>query len=115
MRYEVKKITKMIDEVLTFFIYSYNSCAKVDLICQEDGYRIGFDFPGLIISDEELNRIKKLLKAKRDPSLTNYYWQLTGEIEDDAELYLVALMADKIDIKKDETGVKLIIYRKKLE
>ena len=46
----------MIDEVLTFFIYSYNSCAKVDLICQEDGYRIGFDFPGLIISDEELDR-----------------------------------------------------------
>ncbi|HSW61333.1 MAG TPA: hypothetical protein VLJ60_11065 [bacterium] len=115
MRYEVKKITKMIDEVLTFFIYNYNSCAKVDLICQADGYRIGFDFPGLQITDDEFNRIKKLLKAKRDPSLANYYWQLTGEIEDDAELYLVAIMADKIDVKKDETGVKLIVYRKKID
>jgi len=38
-----------------------------------------------------------------------------NEVEDDCELPLVALMADKVDIKKDETGVKLIIYRKKLE
>ncbi|HNZ54373.1 MAG TPA: hypothetical protein PLD55_02380 [bacterium] len=115
MRYEVKKITKMIDEVLTFFIYNYNSCAKVDLMCQADGYKIAFEFPGLQISDEEIARIKKLLKAKRDPSLANYYWQLTGEVEDDCELPLVAIMADKVDIKKDETGVQLVIYRKKLE
>jgi hypothetical protein len=114
MRYEVKKITKMIDEVLTFFIYNYNSCAKVDLMCQIDGYQIKFEFPGLQISDEELSRIKKLLKAKRDPSLTNYYWQLTGEIEDDCELPLVALMADHTEIIQNESGVMLTILRKKI-
>ncbi|HDT11785.1 MAG TPA: hypothetical protein ENN58_03510 [bacterium] len=112
MRYEIKKITKMIDEVTNYFLFNYRCNIKIDVIRSKDEYVIGFLFDKLHLDEKELKRLSVMMKPGRDPSLTNYYWQLTGEIEDDNELSLVAMMCDDVKIKQLDDGLSFTLIRK---
>ncbi len=73
---------------------------------------MSFLFHDVEISVDELEAMKKKLKVKRNAELENYYWQLTGEIENSSELALVAMMSDSITVERRDDALEISIIRK---
>jgi hypothetical protein len=115
MRYEIKKITKMIDEVTNYFLYNFECETKIHVFSEEDAHVIKFFFHGVQLDGKEQKRLRNIMQPGRDPSLTNYYWQLTGEIESDNELSLVAMMCDEVTMEQLKEGFSLVMTRKRID
>lgn len=112
MRYEVKKIAKIVDEVITFFMFNYATEASVELKCGEDVSYIKFKFSPVEMDTEEFEKLKTKFSAERQPELENYYWQLTGETEDENEISLVAMMCDTCEMSLSGKILEIELTRK---
>lgn len=113
MRHEVKKITKIIDEIMTYCLFNYDAMlADLSVNRNSDAWRLEFIFTGIELSPDELSALQKKLKNRRNHELEDYYWQLTGEIEDSNELELVAMMSDEVAISYEESKLTIELVRK---
>ncbi len=113
MKHEIKKIMKIADEVMTFCMYNYEAeHADFSVRKRGENYEMSFLFHDVAISVDELEAMKKKLKVKRNPELENYYWQLTGEIENSSELALVAMMSDRVTVDYRDNALSILIIRK---
>ncbi len=114
MRDEIKKITKMIDEVTTFFLHKYKCETLIHILSGKNEHEIRFLFKGLTLDEKTMAKLTKKMKAGRDPSLTSYYWQLTGEMESSDELNLIGMMCDDVQFEQREDGLALTLRRQLL-
>lgn len=112
MRDEIKKTTKMIDEVTTFFLHKYKCETHIHIVSGKKEHEIRFLFKDLKLDEKTMAKLVKKIKADRDPSLTSYYWQLTGEIEGSDELSLIGMMCDDVQFEQREDGLALTLRRK---
>lgn len=112
MSNETKKITKMIDEITNFFLLKYKCEIIIHLIPREGEHEIKFLLKGVHPDDKEFNALQDLLDSERDPSLSSYYWQLAGEVEDGNELAVVAMMCDTIKPERSDDGLVVTLIRK---
>jgi hypothetical protein len=112
MRYEVKKIAKIVDEVITFFLFNYAEEASVELKCREDVSFIKFKFSPVELDEKEFKKLEKKFSAERQPELENYYWQLAGETEDENEISLVAMMCDTCKMSLSGKTLEIELTRK---
>ena len=113
MKFEVKRITKIVDEVMTYFLYNHDvvkSDVHVELIDQ--AYEVRFLFHDLQLEESEIRDLKKKLSVKRNPELEDYYWQLTGEAEESNELALIAMLTDEAEFINEQGRVKVVLIRK---
>ena len=94
MKHEIKKIAKIVDEVLTYFMVRFDAAADIRVERLPGLFRLRFEFAPVAIGDEDLQRLEKRLGGRRQPELEDYYWQLAGETEDNSEIRLVAMMCD---------------------
>ncbi|MFO7736252.1 MAG: hypothetical protein R6W70_08595 [bacterium] len=111
MSHKIKKISKIIDEVTTYFLYRYNCEIEIKIRPGKDAFYIKFFFKKLILDKKEIEELNDLMKKGRDPSLTSYYWQLTGEVENNSELSLIGMMCDDVSIDQTEDGLRLNLVR----
>ena len=112
MKHEQKKISKIVDEVLTYFLYHFNAESRIEVFPEEGRYRMRFRFSKLEISDLQYEELKAGLVVKRQPELEDYYWQLTGEIEESNEMMLIGMMCDSIELRRDGDSIQLELVRK---
>ena len=112
MKHEPKKISKIVDEILTYFLYHFGAKSEITIIPEPDHYWMKFRFTNVTMTDEEFSALDKRLVVKRQPELEDYYWQLTGEIEDSNELMLVAMMCDSIEMRRDGDSITLELLRR---
>ncbi len=112
MKHEAKKIAKIVDEILTYFLFNYNARSEIRVEPAPGEYRITFTCFGVDMSDAEFAALSDRLVVKRQPELEDYYWQLTGETDDSNEMSIVAMMCDSIDIARDGTTITLTMVRK---
>jgi len=113
LKNEIKKITKIIDEVINYFMFHYKPFVAMTIDCKGDTFFISFVFKDLKLSDEEFDKIKSKFKLNRRVEIEDYYWQLVGDSENASEFTLVSLMSDEIQFSKDDESVYLTITRKK--
>lgn len=111
MKHEAKKISKMIDELVTYFLHHYNAPTQLSIMPEADRYTVKLTFSNVEMSQAEYSALNERLVGKRQPELEDYYWQLTGEVEDSNEMLLVAMMCDSIDVKRDGTTIYLTLVR----
>ena len=111
MKHETKKISKIVDEILTYFLFHFNAAAEITITPEPNRYRMQFHFSNVTISEEDYAALDSRLVVKRQPELEDYYWQLTGEIEDSNELMLVAMMCDSIEMKRTGNDITLSLVR----
>ncbi len=111
MKHETKKISKIVDEILTYFLFHFNAKAEITITPEPKRYRMLFRFTDVPITDEAYAALDARLVVKRQPELEDYYWQLTGEIEDSNELMLVAMMCDSIEMRRDGNDITLSLVR----
>ena len=112
MKHEAKKISKMVDELVTYFLHHYNAPTEISIIPEPRRYTIKLVFSKVDMSEADFNALNKRLVVKRQPELEDYYWQLTGEVEDANEMLLVAMMCDSIDLTRDGDTIRLTLVRK---
>ena len=112
MKHESKKIAKIVDEMLTYFLFNYNARSEIRVEPAVGEYRITFTCTGVDMSDEEFAALSNRLVVDRQPELEDYYWQLTGELDDSSEMSLVGMMCDSIDVTRDGSTVTLTMVRK---
>lgn len=113
MSQEVKKIAKMIDEVTTYCLYHFDAPrTEISIEKTADAYTVLFHFHGGTVSPRDLAQLKEKLAVRRNPELEDYYWQLTGEIENGNELALVAMMSDTSDVAMHGDTLSIALTRK---
>jgi len=112
MKHEKKKISKMVDEILTYFLFHYESPAEIRVTPKPDAYLLEFTFSKVTIDKKQFEQLKNRLVGKRVPELEDYYWQLAGELDDSDELMLVAMMSDSVEMKLENDRISLKIKRK---
>lgn len=111
MHHEVKKISKIVDELMTFFLKEDTN--EVDFnIKRESGksiisitdYNTRFD-------DESIEQISETLNVQRQLEIEAYYWQLCGETDCDDELLLVGAMVDEAYVEKNNGNLVIRLVR----
>ncbi len=112
MKNEIKKISKIVDEIINFFLYNYHPKIEMNIEHKDSAFFIDFKFSRIDISDSEFEKIKNKFKLNRREELEDYYWQLAGEAENASELTLVSLMSDNIEFKRTGQDIHLNICRK---
>lgn len=111
MRHEIKKISRIIDELTTLFLkddtdeldFSVKRNADHTVIKIVD-YRTNF-------TDEFIDQLRELFNAQRQCEVEEYYWQLCGEVDDDEELTLIGCMIDKATVEKKDGNLYLELTR----
>lgn len=100
MRNEIKKITRIIDEMTYVIMKSGSKDMEVKVKREEDFTTIYiFDY-NTKYSDEDIYELDKVLNIQRQCEIEGYYWELVGEDNDGDELFLVGSMIDNAEVKK---------------
>jgi len=112
MKNEVKKVSKLIDEITTYFMYVFD-CPRFDVHVErtDTAYLVDLTFYEVSIEDAVLDDLRSKLVVRRHPELEEYYWQLTGETQDSNELVLVSMMSDAIGLEYENGVARLRLRR----
>ncbi len=111
MKNEVKKISKIVDELLTYFLHHYNCNAHVSVLPGSTGFTMTMKFSGVSMTTTEFEKLKARLVVRRQPELEDYYWQLAGEVEGSNEMGLVGMMCDSIEVERSDDSILLTLIR----
>ncbi len=115
MKYDLKKFVKVVDELLTHCMHTFDS-RRVDVTIEHDdeAFRARFIMRDGTVDEEALATLREKLEQERNPELEDYYWQLAGELENSSELDLVAMMCDDAQIDYSRNVLTIQVVRKHL-
>lgn len=106
---EIKKVSKLVDEITTFYLENKANNVKVKVRVREEGYYIETSAEHLDIPKKELKKIEENINTQnREKEMEEYYWKLAGIGPSSEKLSLVAIMVDTAGITLDEE--KDIVY-----
>lgn len=113
MKYEVHKISKIVEEIIDFY-YSHSS-KNVDISIKDtsDSFIIEFQSDKIVSTSDKIDKFRELLNVQRQREMEEYYWQLAGNDLEGEEYNLVGMMVDKaeVEFKDPSLKVKLVRYR----
>lgn len=111
--YENKKISKIVDEAITYLLDREASNVDVSIKKEEDKYLIDFTAENVIINEESLKDLMNYLNTThREAEIEEYYWSLAGEGRVSEELALVAIMVDEATVYYEGKQLKMNLVRK---
>ncbi len=114
MQHEIKKITRIVDEMLTMFMLNATDEMEVKIKKDLQKTSIYFTQHQCTFDEAYIEQLRKNLNIQRQCEVEGYYWQLTGENDIDEELFLVGAMIDKANIEKKDgnLNIELVRYNK---
>lgn len=113
MRHENKKISKMVDELTTFFLEHHPKSLNIKIQDLPDRGVITVEAEELDEMEECIEDLKQFLSYPREREMEEYYWELAGETDGSEELGLVGTMIDEATIGYDEEKVVIELIRNK--
>jgi len=80
LKHEIKKISKIVDELVTFFLK--NDTDEIDIKIKKDDKSIIIKIVdyNTHFNNDDVDYIKGLLCAQRQHEIEAYYWQLAGQL-----------------------------------
>ena len=111
MQNEIKKITKLVDEVTSLLMrYGSNDInvhikrdselSTITIIDYNSGY-----------PDDEITSLSDVLNIQRQCEIEEFYWELMGDDSHEDELFLVGSMVDKATVNKIDKNLHIVKYR----
>ncbi|GAB6101929.1 hypothetical protein JCM16138_11520 [Thermococcus atlanticus] len=110
---EPKKVAKIVDELVTFCLYHGARRMSIHITDDGEGFMIHLHVEGIDRDDPLARELLKLLSLPKHAEISEYYWTLMGEVEEDSELSLVGMMTDRAEIEFEGNSLRLLLYRKK--
>ncbi len=95
MKHCKKRVSKIVDELLTCFMNLHATNIKIELEELEACYMISIKGNCKDLTEEMAERFIRLLNTPMHQELEEYYWELTGEGDVDNELALVGMMTSR--------------------
>lgn len=113
MKYEIQKITRIIDVIVDFYMSHQAKNLNMSIEDAEDKYILNFEAAHIVCSEKTANGLNKLLSAGRQPEVEEVYWQLgSNDVEGD-EINLVGMMVDEVKIDYNCPHLKIMLIRNK--
>lgn len=113
MKYEIQKITRIIDVIVDFYMSHQAKNLDMSLDDTGDKYILNFESENIVCSEKTANGLNKLLSAGRQPEVEEMYWQLgSNDVEGD-EINLVGMMIDEVKIDYNCPHLKIMLVRNK--
>jgi len=113
MKHEVKKISKILDELITFSFNHGTNKMHIEIEDHNEYFKIELQSNNIDCNDKRVNLLDDLLNCPRQPEIEEYYWELTGECDRDTELSLVGIMVDKAEVEFKGSALRITLYRYK--
>lgn len=112
--YENKKISKIVDEVLTYLLDKDATNIQFFIEKNDDYTIIHSTSQNMYLSEEEIKQLKDFLNSThREAETEEYYWSLAGENRGSNELSLVAIMVDVAEVYYQDKELKMDFLRKR--
>ncbi len=114
MKREIKKVTKMVDEVSTFFLENQGTEIDVKIVNMEDKIVIAVIAKYLTDINATVAKLKEYLSYPRAHEMEEYYWELTGESECEEGLAIVGSMVDEavLDYTEEEIYIQYVAAKR---
>lgn len=111
MQNEVKKITKLVDEVTSLLMRSGSS--DIDIKIKRDGSlsTITIVDHNSSYPNEEIASLNDVLNIQRQCEVEEFYWELMGDDSHEDELFLVGSMVDKATVNKIDNDLHIVMHR----
>lgn len=113
MKHDKKRITKMIDELVTYFFSMGATDININLKEDEKSFKIVFDCNYSCKDSGKLEKLNKYLQCPKQEEMEEYFWELAGDCDVDTELTLVGMMTDKASIQCADNKIKITLLRYK--
>lgn len=108
----IKKITKIIDEITTYFMSSISDNIDIRIERDNRNFKLIFKVEAPKITTEELTELKESLSIPKQEDIEEYYWQLNGAGDSDIELDLIGMMIDEYELLLEKDHLILTLIRK---
>ena len=110
MRHEMKKIGRIIDELITALLIEDTNALDIKIKTNSEKTMIAIVDYNTHYSQEEIQRLDQLLNQQRQHEIEEYYWQLAGETDEGDELVLLSAMIDHavVEIKDGNLHMQII-------
>ena len=111
VRYETKKIAKMLDELSTFFLE--RGASELNIYYKGDEHQkiITVEAKGVGDQDEAILDLKNFLSHPRELEIEEYYWELAGDANKSEEMGILGAMTDEASISYDEEQICVELIR----
>ncbi|WP_432403929.1 hypothetical protein [Wukongibacter sp. M2B1] len=113
MKHNKKRISKIVDELITYFFTMGATDINIDLKEKSDYYKIFLKCNYTIKDNKKIEKLVRYLKCDKQEEMEEYYWELAGDCDVDTELTLVGMMTDKAEIDIGEDTIEVVLYRYK--
>lgn len=114
MKHCKKRVSKIVDELLTYFLNLHATNINIQIEEQESCYTISIDGNCRDLTADMAERIIRLLNTPVHDELEEYYWELTGEGDVDNELALVGMMTSRAEVDYlPQEFLKIKLFRDK--
>ena len=98
MKHEVKKISRIVDELVTFFLRKDSDEVDISIKRNDEQAVIRLIVHGTHFDREFMDYLEDSLNVQRQFEVEEYYWQLAGETDCDTEITLVGAMVDSASV-----------------
>jgi hypothetical protein len=112
MRHEMKKIGRIIDELITSLLIEDTNELEIKIKTSNEETSIDILDYNTHYSEEEVQRLDQLLNEQRQHEIEEYYWQLAGETDEGDELVLLSAMIDRAVVEIKDGNLHLELIRK---
>lgn len=113
MKHDKKRISKMVDELVTYMFSIGATDISINISDEPDTYRIHLESNYLDKYRKNLDKLQKYLNYDKQEEMEEYYWELAGDSDIDTELTLVGMMTDKAEIDFTGDRIKITLHRSK--
>ena len=115
MKHNKKKISRMIDELVTFFFGVGGKQMQISLEETSASYIIDFKSDFAPDQKAQLEHLDRIFSSARTDELEENYWELAGlgDMCEDSELYMLGMMTDEAEIQIEKASAHLVLTRYK--
>ena len=113
MQHEVKKITLIVNELITMMLLNGAEEVNVDIKKNDIMVEITLLHRNCHYPEEFIEKMTYNLNTQRQSEVEGYYWQLVGDDDSGEELHLVGAMIDEAKVEMKGKDLSIYIVRKK--
>ncbi|BCJ94667.1 hypothetical protein acsn021_22360 [Anaerocolumna cellulosilytica] len=113
MQHEEKKLTLIINELLTLLLLNGAEEIDVNIKRKGDASEITMIHRQCKYDAKFIEKMKYNLNTQRQSEVEGYYWQLVGEDDSSNELHLVGAMIDTAEVDMKQNDLHIFLVRKK--
>ena len=111
MQNEIKKLTKLIDEITSLLMRYGSNDIDVNIKRNEELSTITIIDHNSQYPEEEITSLNDVLNIQRQCEVEEFYWELMGDDSHEDELFLVGSMVDKATVNKIDNDLYIVMYR----